>query len=351
MFWISTQELYINLKKQIKPIYILFGNDFCLLQDTQKNILKIIKELFNNTEKLKIELNINTQWNEIFNFCKTITLFSKKKILFLNCFKDYPISYFYKKIDLLSSFIHEDLILVITIYTLHQPSVYTIWKKKFNDSTIFVNCIIQKSHQLEIWIKKQIKSMGLVIENSACQLLCYYYEGNNTLIKQILKILSLIYPDGNLSLSRIKKIIRDTASFNHNHWIESVLIGKKERAKRILQQLDHININWYTLLRKIQHEVLIILKIKCNLIKGKSLYELFKTHQIYIEYRRFIITRIMQKLHLTQLQIMISVLVQMELKYQRYCMLNKSHFEILTEILCDIDNTQLYQKFSVKNII
>lgn len=351
MNWIYPKQLYLDLETQLKSVYVLFGNNFCLLQDIQSHILKTIHTLY-RIEKLKIELDMNSNWNEIFIFCKTITLFSQKKILLLNCSKNYPIHYFNKNLSLLSSFIRHDLILILLVYTSYQSTKYTTWVQNLNKTAVLVNCLIPEHNQSEIWIKNQSDSMKLTIENLACQLLCYYYEGNNVLLQQILQYLSLVYPDGNLNFLRVKKVINDSAFFNYNHWIESILIGKKQRANRILKQLEYININWKTLLYKIQCEILIIIKIKYNLIKKQSLSILFRKHQIYTEYHRLILFKAIQKFDLNKLHVIVSILVQMELKYHKHFLyLTRADFEFLTEIFCNTNNTLFTQQFFINNII
>lgn len=349
MNWIYPEKLPALLKGKLNQCYILYGNDSCLLQDTQLSISKIINA-FCDTETLRINLDINTNWNKIFNFCKTKSLFSKKKILLLNFFKNYSINYFDKDISLLSSIIHNDIIIILLIYTSYPLTKYTKWVQYFNQNSIFINCITSKHTQLELWIKKQAKNMNLVIENLACQLLCYYYEGNYICLTKILQYLSLVFPDGNLSFLRIKNIINDTSLFDSNHWIESILTGKKKRANRVLKQLEHAHINWKILLYKIQHELFIIIQIKYNLVTGQSLDFLLKKYKIYEKHHRLILIKASHRFKLNQLYIIISLLVHIELQYNQHCIyLNRSYFEMITEILCDTKNLLLKKQFFIKN--
>lgn len=351
MFWIHPKELLLTTKSQIKSIYILFGNDLCMLQDTQLHILKKICILY-SVEKLQLELDINSNWNKIFHFCRTQSLFSKKKILLLNFPKDYPINDISKNIPILASFINADLILNLAIYTTNQPSQHTKWIKFLNNTAIFINCITPEHSQLETWIQNQSKYMKLNIENLACQLLCYYYEGNQILLKQILQYLSLIYPDGNLDFLRIKNIINDSAFFDYNHWIESLLQGKKKRANRVLKKLEHINFNWKILLYKIQIEILIIIQMKYSLMQKQSVSLLLKKYQVYTQYRRLILFKATQRFTVQQLQLVLSLLVNMEIKYHQQCIyLTRFHFEMITEILCNTNNNIQMQQFFMNTII
>lgn len=354
MIWINPEKLSLELKKSITSIYVLFGNNLFLLQDCQLNILKAASALY-HIDNFNFKLHNNFDWNNIFNLCKMTPLFSQRKILSLHFPTNYPISLLNKKIPLLYSLIHANLILISLIYIPNQfLQEYKTWIQPFNKrSAKFINCMIPDHIRLDNWIKNQSKHMKMVIENSACQLLRYYYEGNNVLLYQTLQHLSLIYPDGNLSYERVKKVITDSASFSSNSWIESILIGNKQRANRILKELIQINNDLlYTLLRKIQDAILIITQIKYSITQKELLHILLKNYQIYNTQRhRMLFSKATQRLSIEQLNYSISLLVKMELKYYKnYMTLTKSNFELLTEILCN-NKKFLLNKVIVNNIV
>lgn len=334
MIWIYPEQLLVRLRKELKSIYVLFGNDSCVLQDMQCNIIEQAKKL-NFYEHINIELNVNFDWNKIFNLCRIPDLLKQRKILSLQFPQDYPAVYFNKYISLLSAFIYEDILLILYIY---KPSY--IKKDSFcfqflSKIGTFIICITPKHTQLTAWIMDQARYMKFSIENLACRLLCYYYEDNLILLKQILQILSLIYSDGNLSFERVKKIVTDSACFNSNHWIEAILLGNKQRANRILQRLEYIDVNLEILLQKIQHEIFILINIKYNLKPTMSLYTLLKQYKIYEKYHCILLSKAVQRLSIHQLYKSLALLVQIELRYKKdYNCLSKSSFELLTTILC-----------------
>lgn len=337
MIWIEPEELLSELKQLIKSTYVLFGDNLFLLQNSQSNILKEISTLY-HIENFNFQLNNCFDWNEIFNLCKITPLFSQRTILSLHLSENYLNNLLNKK-EILSlySLIHSNIILILLIYIPNQfPQQNKTWTQFFNKKSVtFVNCIIPNSIRLEKWIKNQSKTMKMIIDNTACQLLCYYYEGNQVLLYQTLQYLYLIYPDGNLSYERVKKIITDSAYFDSNHWIEAILLGNKQRANRILKKLINTNSDLLKLLHKIQYEILIIAQIKYSIAQNTLLYTLFKKYKIHTQYRRILLSKSAQRLNFNQLNKSISLLVKMELKYyENYLSLSKTNFELLSEILC-----------------
>ncbi|CAD83381.1 DNA polymerase III, delta subunit [Candidatus Blochmanniella floridana] len=337
MNWIYPEQLILELKKKTKFIYILFGNDFYLIQDCHINILNTIKEQSLSIDHFRIGSSVCFDWDKVFQLCQTTHLFSTQQILSLQFPKNYPSTYFDKNIpSLISTLTYNKLLFILLIHTSLPMTQYQTWIKLFDKTGILVNCNTLEYTRLEKWVKKQSQLMNLTLENLACQLLCYYYEGNIILLQQILQHLSLIYPDKKISFDRLKNIITDSACFNVNHWIESILLGKKKRANRILEQLKYTNDNLQTLLYKIQREMLVIIQIKYNIIfHGKMLYTLFKKYNVYTQYRRMLLSQVIRRLNLTQLNKILELLVLMELQYHKnHVYLSSSNFELLTEMLC-----------------
>ncbi|WP_159714229.1 DNA polymerase III subunit delta [Blochmannia endosymbiont of Camponotus nipponensis] len=334
MIWIYPEQLSIELKKELKSFYLLLGNDSFLLENSYVNIVNIAK-ILNFNESVNITLDMYSDWQHIHNLFKTSNLFEKRKILLLKFSQDYPVICFNKNVSSLSSLLHEDLILILHIYESNKINKNNILLEHFNKIGTFVDCNTLTHACLITWIENQAKHMKLVIENLAIQLLCYYYEGNLVLLNQILQNLSLIYPDGNLSFIRVKKIVTDSACFNINHWIEAILIGNKQRADRISKKLEHIGVDLETLLYKIKFEVLIITNIKYNMAQGKSLPNLLKQYKIHRKYHAALLSRAVKRLSLSRLYQTIELLVQIELKYKKdYICLSRSIFELLSLILC-----------------
>lgn len=356
MIWIDPERLSVELNKSFKFIYILFGNDLFYLQNSQLNIIRIISSTCTCIENINIKLkNKYFNWNEIFNLCKINSLFTQYKILSLHFFENYPIDLLNENIPLLYSLINDNLILILLIHTSNQfQQQHRVWIKFCNNKQLItlVNCMIPNYIGIEKWLKNQSKHMKMTIENSACQLLFYYYEGNHALLYQTLQYLSLIYPDGNLNYLRVKNIITDSAFFNPNHWIEAILLGNKQRANRVLKKLIYINSDLYKLLRKIQHEILITFQIKHGIKQNQSLYMLFNKYKVYTKHQRIILSKAVQRLDFNQLAKSISFLTQIELKYYtNNITLVEMYFLWITEILCEnYKNCSMYNAM-MDNII
>lgn len=335
IMWIYPEQLILHLKKELKFVYVLFGNDLCILQDSYINIIKVAKNL-NFQEHINIELNIYYEWNKIFNLFRELDLLKRKKIILLKFPDTYPTNYFNKYILLLSSLLHDEILLILHIHTFNHIKKTNFDFHPLIKKGVFILCIQPKNEQLITWITNQAAAMQLFIEKSACKLLCYYYGDDLILLKQTLQILSLIYSDKNLSFVRVKNVITvNTTCFSVNHWIEAILIGNKKRADYILQQLKYININIEVLLQKIQHEIYILTHIKYELILKKPLFNLLKTYKIYDKHHCILLSYALRRLSIDQLYQSLALLVHMELVHKKkFSYISTFNFRLLTTILC-----------------
>ncbi|URJ28971.1 DNA polymerase III subunit delta [Blochmannia endosymbiont of Camponotus sp. C-046] len=334
MIWIYPEQLLIELKKKLRSVYVLCGNDSYFLRDSYLNIVQSARML-NFNESVNVELDMYFDWESIFNLFRVSSLFEKRRIFLLKFPQNYPVTFLKKNVPLLSSFLHDDLVLILHVHESNQINKNNIWLQCFRKIGMFVDCNTPSYTRLMMWVENKAKNMKLVIEDLACQLLCYYYESNLTLLNQTLHNLFLIYPDGNLNFIRVKKIATDSALFNMHHWIESILIGKKQRSDRILKQLEHVGVDLELLLFKIKSEILMLTNIKYSMLQGESLFNLLKKYKIYKKYHGTLLSRAVNRLSLYQLHQAIELLVQIELTYKKnYMDLSRSSFELLSLILC-----------------
>lgn len=146
---------------------------------------------------------------------------------------------------------------------------------------------------------------------AACQLLCYCYEGNLLALAQALERLSLIYPDGSLTLPRVDAAVNDAAHFTPFHWVDAALAGKSKRAAHILRQLRLEAAEPMILLRSIQREVLQLLTLKRQMAAA-PMRTLFDRHKVW-QNRRPLLTQALGRLTLPQLRDAVALMTHIEL--------------------------------------
>lgn len=210
------------------------------------------------------------------------------------------------------------------------------WFKALSKNGVYVSCLTPEQAQLPRWVAQRAKAMKLDLDEAAGQLICYCYEGNLLALAQALERLSLLYPDGKLTLPRVEQAVSDSAHFTPYHWLDALLAGKSKRAWHILHQLRQEDCEPVILLRTIQRELLLLLTLKRQMAKT-PLRSLFDQHKVW-QNRRDLLTQALQRLHMTQLQQAIGLLSKLEITLkQNYGQSVWPELETLSMILCGKD--------------
>lgn len=310
MIRIYPEQLEVQLEESLCHCYLLFGNDLLLLQESQDRICAQaqVKQF---SEHFSVSINPSTDWDYIFSLCQAMSLFTTRQILLLTLPERITNLSYDKKLTDLNSLLHDDILLILRGTRLTRAQENSGWFKAISNNAVLVNCITPEQDQLPLWVASRAKTMNLNLNYKACHLLCYYYEGNLLALVQILEQLSLIYPDGNLTLPRVKLLVNDAARFTTPHWLDAVLAGNSNRANHILVKLQLVATEPVILLRSVQHYVLLLLSLKhqTSITKVNALFNQYKVWQ----YRRPLLIQALQRLTLSQLHQIVALMTKIEL--------------------------------------
>ena len=229
--------------------------------------------------------------------------------------------------------LHDDLLLVVRTAKLTKAQENAAWYGALSSRGVMVNCQTPEQAQLPRWVANRAKSRQLVLDDAACQLLCYCYEGNLLALAQALDRLALLWPDGKLTLPRVEQAVNDAAHFTPFHWVDALLAGKSKRALHILQQLRLEGGEPVILLRTVQRELLLMVTLKRQ-SSHTPLRNLFDQHRVW-QNRRGLMTDALDRMSEDQLRQGVSLLSQIELTLkQDYGQSVWQELEGLSLLLC-----------------
>lgn len=332
MIRIYPEQLVAQLHEGLRACYLLCGNEPLLLQESQDHIRHVATQ-HDFTEHFSFALDVHTEWDTIFSLCQALSLFATRQTLTLS-FPDSgltaPIS---EQLVKLSGLLHSDILLILRANKLTKAQENSAWFKALSKNGVFVSCQTPEQAQLPRWVSTRAKSLNLNVDDAAIQLLCYCYEGNLLALSQALERLSLLYPDGKLTLPKVEQAVNDAAHFTPYHWLDALLAGKSKRVWHILQQLQQEDSEPVILLRTIQRELLLLLTLKRRMDQV-PLRTLFDQHKVW-QNRRPIMTQALQRLSIQQLQQAVHLLTQMEIRLkQDYGQSIWPELETLSMLIC-----------------
>lgn len=259
---IFPEQLQPHLAQRLAKIYFLVGQDPLLLSEAEDAIYQAANQQ-GFDEKNRVQIDSQTDWAQLIESCQSMGLFFSKQVMVLNLPENLtaPLQ---KNLQALVSILHEDVLLVLQLAKLAKTAEKQAWFTELNQydpHAVLVNCQTPTTENLPRWVKNRTKIMGLEADDEAIQQLCYSYENNLLALKQALQLLDLLYPDHKLNYNRVIAVVEQSSVFTPFQWIDALLAGKANRAKRILNGLQAEDVQPIILLRTLQRELLTLLEL------------------------------------------------------------------------------------------
>lgn len=332
MIHLYPEQLRKQLSEGLRAAYLLLGNDPLLLQESQDAIRRIaVTHGFE--EHHTFQIDISTDWQALFSVCQALSLFACRQTLLLLLPENGPNAAINVQLETLIGLLHHDILLIVRGNKFTKAQENAPWYTRLADRCVVVTCQTPEQAQLPRWVLQRAKQMNLTLDDAANQLLCYCYEGNLLALTQALERLSLIWPDGKLTLPRVEQAVSDAAHFTPFHWVDAILAGKSKRALHILQQLRLEASEPVILLRTIQRELLLLVNLKRQ-SASTALRTLFDQHRVW-QNRRALVTGALTRMSVEQLYQAVRLLSQIEVTLkQDYGQSVWAELEGLSLLLC-----------------
>ncbi len=196
-----------------------------------------------------------------------------------------------------------------------------------------VSCQTPEYAQLPRWLAARAKQNQLQLDEAASQLLCYCYEGNLLALAQALERLSLLWPDGKLTLPRVEQAVMTPPTLRRITGSMPCWPAKAKRVLHVLQQLRLEGCEPAILLRTLQRELLLLVTLKRQ-SAHTPLRTLFDKHRVW-QNRRQLVGDALTRLSAEQLRQAVTLLTRAELTFkQDYGQSIWPELESLSLLLC-----------------
>ncbi|HBZ17250.1 MULTISPECIES: DNA polymerase III subunit delta [Pantoea] len=335
MIRIYPEQLSAQLREGLRACYFLTGNEPLLIQESA-DAIRATATAQGFEEHFSVTVDAQTDWDALFVSCQSLSLFTQRQTLTLQLPENGPNAAIADQLIKLATLLHSDILLVLRMAKLTKAQENSAWFKALSAQSVLVPCQTPEQAQLPRWVAGRARAMKLNVDDAAIQLLCYCYEGNLLALAQALERLSLLWPDGKLTLPRVEAAVNDAAHFTPFHWVDALLAGKSKRALHILHQLEKEDSEVVILLRTLQRDLLTLLHLQRNQAK-QALRTLMDQQRIW-QNRRALFTEALQRLDARRLQRVVHLLAELELSMkQDYGQNLWPQLETLSLLLCHRD--------------
>ncbi|UPQ88609.1 DNA polymerase III subunit delta [Vibrio sinaloensis] len=328
---IFADRLAEQLVKQLHPIYLIFGNEPLLLQESREAIQQTAFA-HGFEERHRFAVSSNLDWNQVYDCCQAMSLFSAKQVIELELPETGVNAAIAKELLAVAELIHPDVLLVIIGSKLTKAQESAKWFKALSSQGCWVNCLTPDIQRLPQFVQQRCRKMGLQPDQEAVQMLAQWHEGNLFALSQSLEKLVLLYPDGQLNLVRLEHALSRHNHFTAFHWVDALLAGKAKRSQRILRQLEAEGIESVILIRTLQKELTQLFAM-ASLLNSQTLAQVFEQYRIW-QSKRPLYSAALQRLNPSLLAKQLQLLAQAEItaktQYEISC------WPLLHQLSCQI---------------
>ncbi|WP_150137098.1 DNA polymerase III subunit delta [Candidatus Enterovibrio altilux] len=308
---INPEQLVQHLAQGLEQNYLLFGNEPLLKQEALQAVLnETVKQGYD--EKHCFTVNNQLNWQDVYDACQSLNLFSSSQVLILILPKIAINVRQINALKVLVSFLHQDIVLVLDGPKLNKKQEFTQWFTLFQKNGLYVPCNTPDTRELPCFIENRCRKLGLKPDRASILLIAQWHEGNLLALSQSLMKLQLLYPDGILTLRRLQDALT-----RHNHYtpyqlIDALVEGKAKRAVQIIRNLQAEDVELTLLVCVIQKEVIQLCKMQEYGTSGMGLNTLFDHFKIW-QTRRSILTAALHRLPMSVLMILLRQLSDIEI--------------------------------------
>ncbi|PWI35177.1 DNA polymerase III subunit delta [Vibrio albus] len=307
---IFADKLPAQLQRELKNVYLIFGNEPLLLSESRDAVITAAKEA-GFSEKHYFTLDAQLDWNQVFDCCQALSLFSDKKIIELEVPESGINAAAGKSLVELAEQLNPDVLLIVFGSKLTRQQENAKWFKALHQHGMWVSCLTPDIQRLPQFVQARCRKLNLHPDAQALQMLAQWHEGNLLALVQSLEKLVLLYPDGELTLVRLEEALNRHNHFTPFHWVDALLAGKASRSQRILRQLEAEGVEPVILLRTLQKELTLVVRYKHEL-QTMPLAQLFDKYRVW-QSKRPLYSAILQRLTLKQLNRAFKLLTQAEI--------------------------------------
>ena len=291
---IKPGQLNAELKKGLKPIYVITGDEPLQLGEMADTIRKAARLAgYDNREVITVDADF--EWHQLAFIADAMSIFADKKVIDSRLPSGTPGIDGAKALIAYCERLQEDNLLLITAGKLASASLKTRWFEALDKRGIVIQVWPLDGQDLVNWLQQRLQQRGLSADTDGLRLLASRVEGNLLAAAQEIEKLYVLYGAGRLSLQQILAVVADNSRYDVFKLIDSVLSDKEDRIVKILLGLRGEGVAAPIVLWALTREARSLIKIKWAIAGGQSRDLVYKNNQVW-DKRKQLVSHVLNRL-------------------------------------------------------
>lgn len=240
------EQLHEHLKKGLKPLYVLHGDEPLLVQEAADAIRAAAKAAGYTERQTHMVSGAHFDWSAVLAAAGSMSLFSDKQVNEIRIPSGKPgkegSEALQRYCEQIGEQLGDDVLTLVVLPRLDRTQIGSAWFTALDGSGVSIKIDPVERPALPAWIARRLAAQGQrVAEGDAGQQALNFFadrvEGNLLAAHQEITKLGLLYSVGELSFEQIEAAVVDVARFNVFKLSEAVLAGQVAREMRMLDGL------------------------------------------------------------------------------------------------------------------
>jgi DNA polymerase-3 subunit delta len=277
---ISSEQIQQHLSRDIKPLYIVFGDEPLLALEAADRIRAKARES-GYTEREILTVDSGFKWNQLAMAGSSQSLFATRKLLELRIPTGKPGVEGSEALQAYCGALPADTITLISLPGIDWRVQKSGWFGMLERAGIMVEAKLVARKALPQWLAGRLQMQGQQANRDALDFIADRVEGNLLAAYQEVQKLALLFPAGTISFEQARDAVLDVARYDVFNLGETLLEGDVLRFARMLDGLKGEGIAPPLALWAMTEEIRAIGKIITGTASGKPVSMLLREARIW----------------------------------------------------------------------
>ena len=233
---IGVADLAKQLERQLAPMYLLYGEEPLLLQESADE-LRAACRTRGYAERRIFDADAGFDWNLVLAECSSLSLFAEHKLIEIRLAGGKPGSEGATVLRAIAARPPPDTVLLLLAGKIDWSAEKSAWFKAIDETGVAVKAWPVRRNELPGWIGKRLREAGFRPDAGAVALLAERVEGNLLAAQQEIEKLRLLAEPGALDARTLAALVTDSARYSSFDLCDRALEGDRAATIRTLQGL------------------------------------------------------------------------------------------------------------------
>jgi DNA polymerase-3 subunit delta len=291
---ISADNLAQHLKRGLSPIYLVYGDE-PLLVDESCTAIREAAHAAGYHERQVLTVESGFDWNGLFHSTQSLSLFSERRLIELRLPTGKPGEAGAKILMDITAHPPSDIIFLVSSGKLDKQARAAKWVKGLETAGEVIAVYPLEGAQWPSWIRRRMEMKGLKPGAGVVELLAHLMEGNLLACAQEIDKLSMLLGAAEVGLDDIEGNLSDNARYNVFALADASLRGEPVAVERIINNLRREGVEPILVLWALAREAREMAQMSAMVADGQPIARVLEARRVWTK-RKPLVTGALKRL-------------------------------------------------------